>query len=698
MQRFITLFLGTFMKRKPLILTAIILTVTPISLLAEEPTILPTITIEGEQLSEPGISQQNTEDILGTPADAGDFLRGIPGVSGTRMGGHGIDPIIRGQSQNRLNILLDGAYVHGACPNRMDPPTAYSSVETYDSVTVIKGSQTVIYGGGGSGGTVLFERKTPHFTEDKFAHRSKISTGYTTNSETKDLLADIAVGSTQGFARGIVKYQDAENYKDGDGNETRSAFTTQTGNLIFGYTPDDKTLFELGLEANRIEDVLYSGAGMDSPSADNNTIRLKYEKKGETKAEFYYSDVEHVMDNFSQRPITAPMKMLVDSESKTQGLRISHDFVTNDEKEWTVGFDYQKNDRDANRFAGPASVSTPTNIQSIMWPDVELKQMGIFSELLMPFDADLVKVGLRFDRISSQAGRLNQATMGGIRPVDLYNSYYGKSAGDDENNIGGFIRYERELRQAEGFAFISLSRSIRTADATERFLAANNNNTAERWIGNPNLDPEQHHQLELGLSRQFDYWDVSTSVFYNYVSDYILRDRAHAQSGILQNDNATIYRNINAQLLGFEWETNVKWNQQWLSRFTMDFVHATNTIDDRPIAQTPPLSGTFSLDYKQAKSLLGGNLRMAIKQTQIDNDINTGSGLDAGKTSGFGVLDFYGSVNLSNRTAVKFGINNVFDSSYAYHVNRANVDPFNSEPVQVNEPGRAFWVKFSAEF
>lgn len=47
---------------------------------------------------------------------------------------------------------------------------------------------------------------------------------------------------------------------------------------------------------------------------------------------------------------------------------------------------------------------------------------------------------------------------------------------------------------------------MRTADATERFMAANGSVSADdpsqhmntRWVGNPGIDPEQHHQLELG--------------------------------------------------------------------------------------------------------------------------------------------------------------------------------------------------------
>ena len=95
-----------------------------------------------------------------TSADGADLLRQINGVSISRFGGRGLEPVIRGQSQTRLNVLLDGAYIHGGCPNRMDPPTSWAALETYENVTVLKGVQSLAYGGGGSGGTVLFERDT----------------------------------------------------------------------------------------------------------------------------------------------------------------------------------------------------------------------------------------------------------------------------------------------------------------------------------------------------------------------------------------------------------------------------------------------------------------------------------------------------------------------------------------------------------
>jgi iron complex outermembrane recepter protein len=690
-------FYGYDMTHRLFILALFI--ITPITLFAEEATTLAPVTVEGEYLTEPGISEQDTDEIIETPADAGDFLRRLPGVSGTRMGGHGIDPIIRGQSQNQLNILLDGAYVHGGCPNRMDPPTSYSPVETYDTVKVIKGSQTVRYGGGGSGGTVLLERETPRLKAGQYT-RGEVGGGYRSNSETKHLFGDMTAGTTEGFARAMIEYQEANNYKDGRGQKTRSAYTTKTGNLIFGYTPDEKTRLEVGLEANRADDILYAGAGMDSPQSDNDTLRVKYQNEWGTRAELYYSDVEHVMDNYSLRSLTAPMKMRVPSKSKTQGGRISHDLFMENEMAWTVGLDYQHNNRQANRFAGPATVANPSTLQSIMWPDVDLTQMGIFAEMEQPVrEVDLVKMGLRYDHVTSEAHRIAQGAMGGMTPNHLYQKYYGKTAdAHDENNLGGFLRYEHTLGEESGVLFASLSRSVRTADATERFLAANHNMPMMRWVGNPDLAPEQHHQFELGITWQQLRWETNASIYYNQVTDYILRDRAHSQDGIWQNDNATIYRNVDAELYGFEWGTQFKFDRHFTGRFSLDYVHATNTTDDRPIAQTPPLTSTLNLTYQQAKFRLGANLLIAAQQTRVDDNMRTGSGLDAEKTHGFSVLDIYSEVNLNKQMAIKLGINNVFDRTYAYHVNRANVDPFNPEPIQVNEPGRAYWLNLNFIF
>ena len=128
---------------------------------------LPVVHVHGKQPPPNRTVLNPTIDHLFPAVDAADVLQSIPGVSLGRIGGHGGEPYIRGQSQTRINIIDDGAFIHGGCPNRMDPPTAYLSVDGIDSLIVDKGYATVTSGPGGPGGTVRATRKSPVFLGDK---------------------------------------------------------------------------------------------------------------------------------------------------------------------------------------------------------------------------------------------------------------------------------------------------------------------------------------------------------------------------------------------------------------------------------------------------------------------------------------------------------------------------------------------------
>ncbi|MEK7991890.1 MAG: TonB-dependent copper receptor [Thiotrichaceae bacterium] len=650
---------------------------------------LPEISVEDSVLI-PNQIEQVVEQEPTFAVGGGDFLRNTTGVSGTRMGGHGIDPMIRGQNQNRLNIILDNAYTFGGCPNRMDPPSGYASMDNYDKITVIKGVQSVLDGHGGSGGTVKFERQAPQF-ENKNT-RFKANLAYQGNSNTQSLGLDAATGSKLGYIRGMVNYTDADNYEDGDGREVRSGFSTQSAYLGAGYTPNRQTKLEFSAEAIREDDMLFAGAGMDSPKSDNNIFRLSLQQQG-LKANAYYSDVDHIMDNFSLRPLSAPMKMLTASSSKTLGGRLSYDLDVG-QALMTLGLDYQQNERDAIRYADKPTASTLTTEQSFMWADTSVQQLGLFAEYVLPIaEMDMLTVGLRYDRIAANADKANQAAQGGVTPNNLFSKYYGHIADEqDENNIGGLIRYEKNFES--GSVFLGLSRTVRTADVTERFMASNSANGALRWIGNPEIKPEKHHQLDLGFTLQQASYQLASSVFYNRVSDFILRDKALGQAGILQQDNASIYRNVDARLYGLELDAQFKLNQYVTQSLGLAYTHADNTSDGRPLARIAPLEMTFGLNYEKTQWAVGSLLRLAVNQTRFDAQ----SGLDAGETAGFAVLDLHARYQVAKTVQIQIGLDNVFDKTYAYHVNRANADPFNPEAIRVNEAGRSAWLKLSAQF
>lgn len=69
-----------------------------------------------------------------------------PAVSLSRMGGRGLEPVVRGQSRERVDVLLDGIRVEGACPNRMDPPTSRLSAALPPALEVRTSNRTLRWG------------------------------------------------------------------------------------------------------------------------------------------------------------------------------------------------------------------------------------------------------------------------------------------------------------------------------------------------------------------------------------------------------------------------------------------------------------------------------------------------------------------------------------------------------------------------
>jgi iron complex outermembrane recepter protein len=71
--------------------------------------------------------------------DMGEALKAVDGVSIVRKGAIANDVVIRGMQKDNINVFLDGVRLHGACPNRMDPPSFHYDFAEVEQVKVIKG-------------------------------------------------------------------------------------------------------------------------------------------------------------------------------------------------------------------------------------------------------------------------------------------------------------------------------------------------------------------------------------------------------------------------------------------------------------------------------------------------------------------------------------------------------------------------------
>lgn len=625
------------------------------------------------------------------PADGGDFLKQLNGVSGSRFGGRGIEPIIRGQSQTQLNVLLDGAYVHGGCPNRMDPPASYAALETYEKVTVEKGVQTLQHGSGGSGGTVLFERDTRSILNPAGGWSGKASATTMSNGVKHDVSADVTKATQQGYARVFTQDREAGNYKDGDGKEIRSSYQHKQAGIVLGITPTANRLLEYSYENNDFADALYPGASMDSPKESGTIQRLKYQDKLEGKistvdAEVYSSNVDHLMDNYSLRSQTG-MKMAVPTTSDTTGGKLALKSTVG-KTEITYGVNVQNRDRNAT-MKNMSMPSTP--VTNLMWPGATTDQTGLFAEAATTVGTtDKLKYGLRVDQVKAAASKANTVA-GGRTANQNYTAIYGYGASDkEETNIEGLLRYEKPLDDTTT-AFAGASRTVRTADETERFISKWGATAPDRWVGNPNLKPEKHNQLDLGVSQQHGKVRWTGTVFADKVDDFILRDKvaSGAQAG------TQIYRNVDGEILGAELGTETKVTDKLRLSGDIAYVKRTNTTDDRPIAQTPPLNGKLQLDYNGGQWSGGTRVRFATGQNRIDTKMVGAT--EVGDSAGYGVVDAYGRYSLNKSTKLRFGVDNLLDKTYAEHVSRRNLD-LGGTLERVNEAGRSAWLKLETEF
>ena len=57
------------------------------------------------------------------------------------------------------------------------------------------------------------------------------------------------------------------------------------------------------------------------------------------------------------------------------------------------------------------------------------------------------------------------------------------------------------------------------------------------------------------------------------------------------------------------------------------------------------------------------------------------------------MVDIHGSYRYTRNASLEFGIDNLFDETYATHLNRGNA--FDPTAVRINEPGRNLWAKLN---
>lgn len=632
----------------------------------EETVTLSPVTVTGTQQQKANRVTFNPKAALQPlPAgDGADLLQSVPNMSIIRKGGSSGDPLFRGLGGSRLSVNADDQFIYGGCGMRMDPPTAYIHPNSFDKVVVTKGPQTVTQGMGLVSGSVQFIRKDPNFTEKPYNINATLTAG---SNDRLDGSLEAEFGGKYGYVRSNISHNEADDYKDGDGNRIHSNFKRDSQMLQLGITPTENTTIAGTYERSRAK-VAYADRMMDGSKFDRDAWNIRFTQRNltpwfsELELRYGKSEIDHVMDTYSLRTIYNPAGKQIKNANNpkrntdTGRLKATFDW---DKLNLQTGLDYLDDVHVARHERGGDGYSHKPYM-----PNQSFKQWGIFTEASwQQTDNQRWVAGLRHDQVKA-----HYDTARVTDPVLKHQKF---------NLNSGFLRWERNtdngLKYYAGFGIAE-----RAPDYWERLRSEHKA-----------IRAEQNRQIDAGVIWKRPNLHASVSVFGSNIKDFIMMER--------QGMNFNV-RNINASRFGGEAEVKWTFAPNWEVSTSLAYTHGKNRTDGKPLAQTPPLEWNNTLAFDNGKFSAGALWRVVAKQNRYSKGQGNIVGQDIGASSGFGVLSLNAGWKFSKYATLQGGVDNVFNKTYAEFVSRGGDPSAGTQTMRVNEPGRTAWLRLQAKF
>ncbi len=644
----------------------------PLATRAADPKLLDEVVVTATAMSAPLLVETDpTIPRQPLPAhDGADYLKTIPGFSVMRKGGTDGEPIFRGMAGSRLNILVDDQSLAGACPSRMDAPTAYIFPEAFDRMTVIKGPQTVLYPNMGSAATIRFDREPKIYTGPAASFTASVLGA---SFGRHDEIIRSEFGNANYYVQANANNSQSGDYEDGSGRAVHSRYRRWSTNAAIGLTPDRDTRYELS--ATRSDGyAAYADRMMDGAQFKRDNVVLRAEKSNlspllrKLSFQLAHNSIDHIMDNYSLRP--SPMMRIssrVDITSTQARLTANVAWATDLSAE--VGANWSESQHGRDRMSN-----------GVVIDDARMRNVGLFAELTKTFSATLKSVsGLRMDQWEVKDQRSSSSTAGQQR---------------NELTYAGFTRLEQALNdRTVGYA--GLGHTQRFPDYWELISMSSANAPVANASALQTTRSEKTTQIDAGLLYRTEKMNISASAFYNRVNDFILINYNQLGAGVIG-----VATNIDAQTYGAELAGSYRVND-WLKLNTsIAYVQGKDLTNDRPLAQLPPLEARFGFTVDHQRWSAGGVLRLVAPQDRFNTGFGNIAGKDLGPAAGFGTVSLNAGYRPTKQSLVLFGVDNLFDKNYAEFISRTGMTSIAGyiPTTRVNEPGRVIWIKASLSF
>ena len=626
---------------------------------AEPPVDIGQIVIEGQRHSSgshlQSISVADLKKLSAATSDTASLLSLLAGVSVNQTGAVSSLPMIRGLSDDRLRIKVDGMDMIAACPNHMNPPLSYMAPSDVGQMTVFAGITPVSVGGDSIGGTIISESKAPEFSST--ARFEGDAGGFSrSNNDASGFNARLSRTSENLYASYSGSYSKGDNYTAASDFKSvaqtgrpghalaldevgSTAYETQNHNLRVAYKAG-VDVFDVQLGYQNMPTQLYPNQRMDL--LDNQQVRVNFNWKRETdwgqlQSRLYHEKVEHSMDFGPDRQFwygsnamggaaCAPLRfagdpagtcasgMPMNSDSKNTGLTVSAEIDLAETGLVRLGAEFQQFSLDDywTPSGGGMGPGTFENINN-----GERNRNAIFAEHELTIADDwLVMYGVRAERVVRDADDVRgySTAMNAMGMQAMEASAFNNAERKHTDTNVDLTLLTRYTLSSQLELELGVAQKVRSANLYEVYpwsswmMAASMNNLVgdgNGYVGNLALNPETAHTLSGSLSWRSEdgKHQLSVNPYITKVDDYI--DAVAVNAGWRTGQyNVLKYQNQQAELKGVDLTLSSELannaSGKWQLAGNLSFIDAENTDTGAGLYNIVPMQGRLSLSQELA--------------------------------------------------------------------------------------------------
>ena len=599
----------------------------------------------------------------------------------------------RGLFGERLNLRVDGQRFASGGPNLMDPVFHYAPPALVSTITIDRGVSPVSEGPGLAGGADAVFKRINYAESSDLSFGYDLTAGARSNNEALEAGGVIGVATDTWLANLIGSWEEADDTEFANGVVAGSSFERGVFGLSSGVNLGDG---ELTLDLRR-QNTGPSGNApfpMDIVYFDTDFARIGYNQQiggAFIKTSMYFSDVAHLMDNFSQRPAPSAMRQRATfADATTRGAELSVEF-DGANGTFLLGVDGDESEHDV-------TITNPNNSDFFVtpFPDVELSRFGGFAEWSGSLGSVQSEMGIRIDRHEFESGETRLGSALPMGPRILASAFNGAGRSGEDTTVDVVARLWTPVKNGLSWRG-TLAHKQKMPGYIQRYgwlpiNASGGLADGNIYVGDLTLEPETALIAEAGFDYASNRAYIRPTVFVRQIDDYIqgvpFDDTIGVIDGTVEmiaqmNGDPTplVWANVDARLYGFDLDAGFDFEGPLRVDAVLSYVRGERRDIDDNLYRVAPPSLSVALTWDEAAWSATFEARGVAEQSEVSV---TNEELDS---PSYAVANVYADWQIRPGVGLSAGIENIFDTVYRDHLSGINRNGFGDVALGTRVPG-----------